>query len=171
MKVRHTMFNGTASAYGWLRVEWGVRIQSVLKRKAQLVACRMPPECQLDYVSMRSAVFEPVILSLEEHQQHFQSTPLEEGAQLFYQCPVTPGFLQELAATWPCPTREGYRGGGTGTVHQLVAIWNDGVGPVPPTWLTGWGCPTGGGSHVHMHRLGGTACPPAPCSHGRRDSH
>lgn len=51
--------------------------------RADVHVTYMPPECQLDYTTMRKAVHKRVGLSLEEHRWPFQSMPLEKGERTF----------------------------------------------------------------------------------------
>lgn len=58
------MFEGTTLVCSWLRGEWGLHIYALLMGEAQMVARRLPPECQLHYM----AVLERVGLSPVEHR-------------------------------------------------------------------------------------------------------
>ncbi|XP_067302542.1 uncharacterized protein [Pseudorasbora parva] len=77
------LFERSAEACGWPRLDWPVRLILLLSGEAQIAAQQLPVPNLLVYEDLRGAIRQRVRLSHEQHRQRFRSLTLGENSRPF----------------------------------------------------------------------------------------
>ena len=70
------MFEATATACGWLGVEWAARLLPLLSGDAQTAALGLPAPSRGQYGEIKRAVLDGLGFSAEDHRRRFRGTKL-----------------------------------------------------------------------------------------------